>query len=765
MTDNFSAPPEAHGDLKAGSRIASYVIEERAGGGGMAVVYRARDEVLGRLVAVKVLSPALAADRDFRTRFLRESRAIAAVDEAHVLPVYAAGEAGGMLYIATRFVAGGDLATILRAGNGPLPPDRVASLVEQVAAALDAAHAIGLVHRDVKPANILIENVPGRPEHAYLSDFGLIKPTSEATGLTATGIFMGTPDYCAPEQILGRPIDGRADQYALGCVTFCLLTGALPFQRDETIATLFAHVKDPVPAVTALRGEQPWGVDAVLARAMAKDPAQRYASCGELAAALRAALLSSRTASPGRPRALPAAQSGPPQPAGLAPQPPTPPGAGVPGGWPTPLATGVPAAGQTPPGTGVPAAGQQPGADPWQPHAGTPPHQPPSVPPAGRYAFAPRQVPPVPGGPAQRHRNPAILVGVVAAVVVVAGGVGAGVALSGGGSAASSDSAGSSGSNLAPQSASVRVATFTSPAGGDISYAFFSLDGKLAVGQANSAHPGNIYIWDVPGRKYVTTLTMPHGDPSQALCVTPDDKTLIAVDRKTSMIYRLDIATGQASVVRSVPEAAWNVSSDGSTLANEVLAGNAIDVFNVATGAHTGHLQNPTTADAVPNSLDLDSNGQELLVSAKNDETYVVDVQTGHTLAAFPFTYVAGGQLPVLSQDGATVYVPGNGNAPAQIWDVATRSNITPDDSRWPSKDNGVVLSVDGLTAVTSPPGTDYFDLWNVSTRTHIARTVVPGGGNDVLESLGPGNSELLLGSSWSSSARGSAAIYLYDIP
>jgi len=682
VTDNRGAPPSAGpGRIGPGSRVAGYLLLEQAGAGGMAVVYRARDEVLGRQVAIKVLSPALAADQDFRARFLRESRAIAAVDEPHVLPVYAAGEADGVLYLATRFVAGGDLATVLRASSGPLAPERVASLVEQVSGALDAAHAIGLVHRDVKPANILIEHIGGRPEHAYLSDFGLTKASAEATGLTATGIFMGTPDFCAPEQILSRPIDGRADQYALGCVTFCLLTGTLPFQREETIATLFAHVKDPVPAVTAMGGKQPPAVDAVLARAMAKDLEQRYGSCAEFAAALRAALV---------------------------PRPVTPP---------------------------------------------------------DRYTLAPQQLPPVPGGPVRhRHRTPAVLAGAAAAAVVVAG-VGAGIALSGGGSATSSGSAAAPGGNLALQSTSVRVATFTAPAGGDISYAFFSLDGKLAVGQASSAHRGSIYIWDVASRKYVTTLTMPHGDPSQALCVTRDDKTLIAVDLKAYVIYRFDIASGKASVVRSVPAAAWNVSGDGSTLASEVLAGNAIDVFKVATGAHVEQLKNPTTAAIVPSSLDLDSNGQELATSARNGETYVVDVQTGRTLASFPYRYVAGGQLPVLSQDGATVYVPGNGSAPARIWDVATRSNITPDDSRWPSRDNGVVFSVDGLTAVTSPPGADYFDLWNVSTRTHIARTVVAGGGNDVLESLGPGNSELLLGSSWSSTARGSADVYLYDIP
>src|ERR1700722_19532935 len=207
--------------LRPGSTVAGYVIEEQIGAGGMAVVYRARDDTLGRLVAVKVLAPALASDEEFRARFLRESRAVAAVDEPHIVPVYGAGNADGLLYIATRFVAGGDLSRLQRAAQGPLPPAQAGDLVSQVAGALDAAHAIGLVHRDIKPGNILVERIPGRPEHAYLSDFGLSKSTSAgATGLTATGRFLGTPDYCAPEQIASGSVDGRADQYALACVAF-----------------------------------------------------------------------------------------------------------------------------------------------------------------------------------------------------------------------------------------------------------------------------------------------------------------------------------------------------------------------------------------------------------------------------------------------------------------------------------------------------------------------------------------------------------------
>jgi serine/threonine protein kinase len=218
MTSDFARQAfGSFGRLGPGRRIAGYLIEEQIGAGGMAVVFRARDEVLGRPAAVKVIAPSMADDEEFRARFLRESRAAAAIDSPYIVPVYAAGEAAGLLYIATRFVPGGDLAGVLRRAGGRLAPDRAAAFVAQVASALDAAHAAGLVHRDVKPANVLVDSGQGRQEHAYLSDFGLSKET-QSTHLTATGQFLGTPDYSAPEQISGDHIDGRADQYSLGCV-------------------------------------------------------------------------------------------------------------------------------------------------------------------------------------------------------------------------------------------------------------------------------------------------------------------------------------------------------------------------------------------------------------------------------------------------------------------------------------------------------------------------------------------------------------------
>ncbi len=294
MSDDSGVPtPGMLRWLGPGSRVAGYVIEEKLGSGGMAVVFRARDEALGRLTALKVLAPALADDAEFRIRFLRESRSVAAVEEPHIVPVYAAGEADGVLYLATRFVAGGDLAGLLKRAGGTLDPARAAALITQVASALDAAHAVGLVHRDVKPGNVLIDDAPGRSEHAYLSDFGLSKAISSATGITASGVFLGTPDYCAPEQIAGRPpVSARSDQYSLACVAFHMLTGTVPYPREESVATLFAHLHDPVPSPTSILPGLPGGVDSVLAKAMAKEPSQRYASCGDFASALRAAVQS-----------------------------------------------------------------------------------------------------------------------------------------------------------------------------------------------------------------------------------------------------------------------------------------------------------------------------------------------------------------------------------------------------------------------------------------------------------------------------------------
>ena len=274
--------------VSVGSLVAGYRLEQQIGQGGMAVVYRAHDSRLDRNVALKVLAPALAEDDSFRQRFIRESRAAAAVDDAHIIPVYEAGEEHGVLFIAMRFVRGGDVRTLLDA-EGRLSPERATEILSQTASALDAAHARGLVHRDVKPANMLLEASADRdrPDHVYLSDFGLAKGSLGITGLTSTGQFLGTLDYIAPEQVEGRRVDGRADQYALGCVAFELLTGQPPFQRDQGMAVMYAQVSEAPPLLSSRRAGLPPGVDDALNRVLAKAPDERYASCREFAAELR----------------------------------------------------------------------------------------------------------------------------------------------------------------------------------------------------------------------------------------------------------------------------------------------------------------------------------------------------------------------------------------------------------------------------------------------------------------------------------------------
>ena len=280
---------EFAGGFAAGARVAGYRLEGQIGCGGMAVVFRARDERLGRLVALKILAPALAANEAFRQRFIRESRAAAAVDDPHIIPVFEAGEADGVLFIAMRFVSGGDVRTLLD-GVGPLPAGRAAAIISPVASALDAAHAAGLVHRDVKPANMLVDTRPGRPDHVYLSDFGLSKDAASPTGLTGTGTFLGTLEYIAPEQLEGQPVDGRADEYALACAAFELLTGAPPFRRDDATAMMHAQLSVPPPLLTSRRLDLPPAADQVFQRALAKASADRYPSCREFADALRSAL-------------------------------------------------------------------------------------------------------------------------------------------------------------------------------------------------------------------------------------------------------------------------------------------------------------------------------------------------------------------------------------------------------------------------------------------------------------------------------------------
>ncbi len=253
----------------------------------MGVVYLAEQRELGRKVALKLLPDELAQDADFRARFERESRLAASIDHPNIIPLYEAGEIEGTAFLAMRFVDGVDLAS--RLTDGPLEPTEAVGILAQVAGALDAAHERGLVHRDVKPGNVLLDRT-AQGEHAYLTDFGLTKQAGTESGLTRVGSFMGTPAYMAPEQIEGQDVDGRADQYSLACMAFELLTGSVPFQREQEFAVAMAHVRDRPPAPTSLRPELPAAVDVVFGQAMAKDREARYPTCSAFVEDLRAAL-------------------------------------------------------------------------------------------------------------------------------------------------------------------------------------------------------------------------------------------------------------------------------------------------------------------------------------------------------------------------------------------------------------------------------------------------------------------------------------------
>jgi serine/threonine-protein kinase len=264
--------------VNVGEEFGPYTIESVLGQGGMGTVFLARHARLERRVALKVISPAFADDPGFRARFLRESQLAASLDHPHVIPIYDADEVDGVLYLAMRYVDGPSLGGLIRKSK-PLSRGDTLRIAEQIGGALDAAHAADLIHRDLKPANILLTETD---RHAYLCDFGLAKRTS-TRGVTHAGAFMGTIDYCSPEQIRGEPLDGRADIYSFGCVLYHCLAGEPPYAREDDIAVLQAHLNDPPPELAP-------DLDGVFARAMAKDRDERYATAGAFAADLHGAI-------------------------------------------------------------------------------------------------------------------------------------------------------------------------------------------------------------------------------------------------------------------------------------------------------------------------------------------------------------------------------------------------------------------------------------------------------------------------------------------
>lgn len=292
------AEPARGIELSDGDEFAGYRVESRLGRGGMGILYLAVEPGLERRVALKLIAPEAASDEVFARRFAEESRIAASIEHPNVVPIYAAGKEGGVPYIAMRYVAGADLARRL-AREGRLSPQVAVALIAQIGNGLDAIHAAGLIHRDVKPANVLLSGDEGG-DHAYITDFGVARNVATESGLTQTGRFVGTLDYVAPEQISGGTIDARVDVYALGCLLFKLLTGGVPFPKDGEAARLYAHLNDPPPAPSLYVPELSMALDDVVIRAMSKSPDDRYPSAGDLGRAAQAALHGERPAAPER---------------------------------------------------------------------------------------------------------------------------------------------------------------------------------------------------------------------------------------------------------------------------------------------------------------------------------------------------------------------------------------------------------------------------------------------------------------------------------
>jgi DNA-binding NarL/FixJ family response regulator len=283
-TDPEPGPAHEPPALAIGSIFAGHRIDEVVGRGGMGVVFRASDRILDRTVALKVIMPEVAGDPVFRARFERECRLAAALDHPHIVEVFHAGEEQGLLYLTMRFVEGSDLRRLLDAETR-LEPSRAVAIAAHIASALDAAHGLALIHRDVKPENVLITRRPGG-EHAFLTDFGITKRAADEP-LTRTGVAIGTVDYTAPEQARGTEVDARADVYSLGCLLFRMLTGRVVFPRGTELDKLFAHVHEPPPELLDVVPDLPPRLQDVLDRALAKDPRERQQSAGELAESAR----------------------------------------------------------------------------------------------------------------------------------------------------------------------------------------------------------------------------------------------------------------------------------------------------------------------------------------------------------------------------------------------------------------------------------------------------------------------------------------------
>jgi serine/threonine-protein kinase len=664
--------------------VAGYLLESQIGAGGMAVVFRARDERLGRMVALKILAPGLAADDAFRQRFIRESRAAAAVDDPHIIPVYEAGESGGVLFIAMRLVVGGDLRSVMHR-EGPLPAERAAALLSPVASALDAAHGAGLVHRDVKPANVLVDARPGRPEHVYLSDFGLSKRAAAAAGLTGSGQFMGTAEYAAPEQINGRPVNGKADQYALACVAFEALTGAAPFARPEPMGVLWAHLSEPPPSLAMRRPDLPRGVDRILAKALAKEPHHRYDSCLDFIDELRAAF--------GLAPYVTTATSGP--------------------------RTQMEVAGRdvTPETTAAVPADTPVGAD----VTGRP-----TDPRRGRHSS---------GESAQPDRSRRRRIGLAALAVVVLAAVGAVAAATHGNfghhpSAAGQGAAppGGAGSQGAAVAVTVsRIAALTDPGSTGVNGAAFSPSGQML---ATADQNGSTYLWDVATHSRLGAVTDPSSNGVHSVVFSPNGRTLAAADHNDSA-YVWDVATRGLSKTLTGPNIgevdSVAYSPHGKTLATADMDGSTY-LWGPG-GDVTATLTDPGANTVF--GVAFSPGGQTLATADVDGSTYLWNAATGGHIATLAGPSGFGVYGVAFSPNGK-ILASGDQDGDTYLWNVAGRRRImTLADPGSNPAVSSVAFSPNGkILATADLDGGAY--LWDVATGRRIATVSSPSPNSNV---------------------------------
>jgi hypothetical protein len=650
-----------------GTQIAGYRLAERIGQGGMAVVYRAWDERLQRQVALKVLSPTLAADESFRARFIRESRAAAAVDHPNIIPVFEAGESGGVLFLAMRYVPGGDGRTLLRQ-NGPLPAEQTVAIVASVAAALDAAHAAGLVHRDIKPSNMLVDIRTGQPDHVYLADFGLTKAMVSAASLTGTGEFLGTVDYVAPEQIQGKKVDARTDEYALACAAYEFLSGAPPFRRDQAVAVIHAHLSTAAPPLSARRPGLPPEVDAVLACGLEKLASFRYASCGEFAAALAAAL--------GQPG--PARYVNP-----------------YPGQVPTPVAD-LGTADGTGPRTATLTAGpgQAAGAGPR------------AAAPSGAGAPA---VPPEPAGH-PRYRTVVIVSAVVAGVAVLAA---AGVV--GGFLLGNHTSSGPGSPGAVSQAAAGTARSQSARPTPSVSSAATSPDSPAARPAASSPSRGTAM--------YTVTRAIPdQGSPPQVdtVAFSRSGSTLLTADQdgdactwSVSSGHQVAVFTGNGTNALGAA-----ISPDGSLAITGYKNGSAF-LWQASTGKLIAPLSDPGGQEV--DWAAFSPEGTRVAFGDANGDTYLWSIsasgQAATLAATIPDPAGAGVWAVAFSPDGATLATT-DFTGHAYLWDAADPASPTNTFITSRQHVTAVAFSPDGRTLVTgNNDGTTY--VWQIATGAH----------------------------------------------